>query len=495
MLALIPIILVLILSLKTKNIYFALVLGIISALFIFCGFDPLLTLEEFINVFAQNASDNMDILIYVSFLGMFIYLINSSGAAHYFASKVINKLKTKRQTTIVAMLLGIMCFLDDYFNCLTVNTVMKPIADRNGMSREKLAYIVDATASPICVLTPISSWAGLVGASLPAISAINGFGLYVKTIPFNFYPILTIVFITALAYFNFDFGRMKKLEDKAEQRNKTKYLNNTISQQVEINTRARTFDLISPIIVLTLVTSLMMVFTGGLFEGKSITEAFMNCEAVKSLASGTFITILYMAALYLPRKVMKPKEFLDGITNGFEFISTSILILLLAWVFSTVCGSDYLNFTGWVADLINSSQMSFALVPFILFIVCFLVTMATGVSWAAIALLIPLASILFNDTVSPLMILSTAAIISGGAAGDHIGPLSDTTILSATISEANYTEHVISQFQYGIIVVIISSLGYLISGISGLYWLGLIFGLVLTPLVLFIIKHMQIKRS
>lgn len=494
MLALIPIILVLVLSLKTKNIYFALILGIISALFIHCGFNPLDTINEFIKVFAQNASDNMNILVYVSLLGMFIYLINTSGAAHYFAFKVINKLKTKKQTMIVAMLIGILCFLDDYFNCLTVNTVMKPISDKNGMSREKLAYIVDATASPICVLTPISSWAGLVGASLPALSTINGFSLYVKTIPFNIYPILTIIFILSLAYLNFDFGLMKRLEDKAEARKLPNNLVSTTINNVQ-GFKAKTFDLISPIIVLTVTTSFMMLLTGGIFDGKSITEAFMNCEAVTSLASGTFITIVFMALIYIPRKIMTPSKFIDGITKGFEFISTSILILLLAWVFSTVCGSDYLNFTGFVGDFIKDSNMAFTLVPCILFIVCFLVTLATGVSWAAIGLLIPLSSILFNDTVSPLMILSTAAIISGGAAGDHIGPLSDTTILSATISEANYTNHVVSQFQYGIIVVIISFLCYLLSGISGLYYLGLIVGIIVTPLTLFIIKHIQLKRS
>lgn len=491
MLALIPIILVLILSLKTKNLYFALIVGIISALLIFTGFNPVNTMTEMINVFASNANENMDLLLFVAFLGIFVHLVNKSGVSHYFASKAILKLKTRRQTVLTAMALGILCFIDDYFNCLTVNTIMGPIFDKQGMSREKLAYVVDATAAPVCELIPISSWAGLVGACLPAMSNINGFGVYIKTIPINFYPILTLLFITSIALMNFDFGRMKKLEDKARMKQVT-----IISEDKEnYNPHARLKDLFLPIIFMSVTAVFMMLYTGGFFSGNTLTEAFVNCSAMTSCALASIVTVIFMGLLYIPRKVMSFRDFIDEALKGFEGISTAILILLLAWVFATVCGEEYLNFTGFAANIINSMNVPMVILPAVLFLATFIMTICVGVSWTAIALMIPLAVVLFNDTATPLMVLTTAAIISGGAAGDHIGPTSDTTTLSASIAKADLLEHIISQFQYGIIVVIISFLGYLIAGISGLYWLGLLFGIILVPLILFIIKHIQLRRS
>lgn len=493
MLALIPILLVLIICLRTKNIYFSLMIGILTGLLIHARFNILTTLNNLINVFAQNVSENMNMILFVAFLGIFVHLISISGVSQYFATRAIIKLKTKRQTVLVSMALGILCFIDDYFNCLTVNTVMKPIADKNGMSREKLAYIVDATAAPVCELVPISSWAGLVGASLPALSNLNGFSLYIKTIPINFYPILTLLFISLLAYLNFDFGRMKKLEDKAS---KKKVSESKIKNELKVtNPNARIKDLILPIVFMSVVTVFFMLWTGGFFTHYNISEAFMNCEAVNSCVAGSLIALGFMALLYLPRKVITFKQYLDGLTDGFEYISTAILILVLAWTFSTVCGSDYLNFTGYVVNLINSFNISCNLIPFILFIATFILTLCVGVSWTAIALMVPIATVLFNDTETPLLILTIAAVISGGAAGDHIGPISDTTILSARIAGADLLEHIISQFQYGIIVVIIAALGYLIAGVVGLYWLGLLFGTASVILVLCFIKKMQGVKS
>lgn len=489
MLALIPILITVLLSWRTKNIFFSLIIGIFSGALIYSHGHLFNAFIAFIDVFATNAMDNMNILIYVSFLGMFIYLVNKSRVAAILATKALKKVKTKKHATILTSLLGVVLFIDDYFNCLTVNTAMKPITDKHKISREKLAYLVDATASPMCVLTPISSWAGLVGASLPALSSLNGFELYISTIPFNLYPIMTILFIIILALLNFDFGRMKVLEERAQ-------LRTDISESLDISgVKAKISDLVIPIIILVLSTLSLMLYSGGLFSGNSLIEAFMNCDAVTSLAMGCAFTVVIMALLYIPRKIVTKAEFLDGVTEGFEFMSTALLMLLLAWSFSTICGSDYLNFTGFVSDLILNNDISFILLPFILFILCFGVTLATGVSWAAIGLMIPIVVTLFGDNMTPLMVLSTAAVISGGAAGDHIGPLSDTTILSAKISGADFMQHVVSQFQYGIIVFLICSIGYLVAGLTGHYLLG--FGLcaIMIPLTLIgIKKHITRKE-
>lgn len=486
MIALIPIILVLILAIRTKDIYFSLLIGIFTALFIFTGFNPFTTVTTFTKVLSDVTSGYIDILLYVALIGLFIYLIEASGAPHAFAEKLINKLKTKKQTIIVSTLLGILCFVDDYFSLLVVDSVMSPIADKNGMSREKLAYIADATAGPICLITPMSSWVGLIAASLPLTSQIDGYALYIKTIPFNLYAWLTLVFIFVLAFMKIDFGRMKKLEAKVGDKEMKKST---------IITKAKPKDLILPIIISVIATILCFLYSGGFFSGASLTQAFADCNSLASLNAGMIITLLSMAVLYIPRKILTPKKFVESITEGFKFISPALLILLLAWSFSMSCGMDYLNFTGWVADLITNSHLSFVFLPALLFISCFILTLSSGSSWTAMGLLIPLASLLFNDTVSPLMILSTAAILSGGAAGDHLGPLNDTTVLSATFAQANYPAHVVSQLHYGLIVVAISFIGFLIAGISGLYWTGILFGLVTIPLILFIIKHRQLRRS
>lgn len=488
MISLIPIGLVLILALKTKNIYFSLVFGIFTALFIYLGFNPFNTVVEFTKVVGDVSIGYIDILLYVSLIGIFIHLINSSGAPHAFANKIINKLHTKKQTVLVSTLLGLICFVDDYFSLLTVDSIMSPIADKTKVSREKLAYIADATAGPVCLITPMSSWAGLIVASLPATSKIDGYALYLKTIPYNVYAWLTLAFIVILTFLGIDFGRMKKLEKEHKLPKEVQDPDKVIS------TKAKPMDLIVPIIISVVTTILCFLYSGGFFSGASLTQAFADCNSLACLNAGMILTLLTMAILYIPRKVLSPRNFIDSITDGFQFISPALLILILAWSFSRSCGMDYLNFTGWVANLITNSHLSFTFLPPILFITCFILTLSSGSSWTAMGLLIPLASLLFNDTVSPLMVLSTAAILAGGAAGDHLGPLNDTTVLSATFAQADYPAHVVSQLQYGLIVVVITAISFLISGVTGILWLGGLIGLLLTALVLVSIKLIQKRR-
>lgn len=486
MIALIPIILVLILAIRTKDAYFPLLIGIFTALFIFVGFNPFATVTEFIKVLSYVTSGYIDVLLYTVLIGLFIYLIEASGAPQAFTERMINKLKTKKQTILIATLLGVICFVDDYFSLMTVESIMAPVADKTKMSREKLAYIADATAGPICLITPMSSWVGLIAASLPAASHIDGYALYLKTIPLNIYAWLTLLFILVLTFLGIDFGRMKKLEDNQDLK---------VKSRVIISTKAKPIDLLLPLIISVIATIGCFLYSGGFFSGASLTKAFTDCDSLASLNAGMIITLLSMAIMYIPRKILTPKKFIESITEGFKLISSTVLILLLVWSFSRLCGMDYLNFTGWVADLITNSHLSFTLLPALLFLSCFILTLSSGSSWTAIGLLIPLASILFNDTISSLMILSTAAILAGGAAGDHLGPLNDTTVMSSTFAQADYPSHVVSQLPYGLIVFIISFIGYLIAGISGLYWIGILFGLVTIPLILFIIKHRQLRRS
>lgn len=326
----------------------------------------------------------MGVLIFIILLGMIVYLMNLSGETHKYAEWTSKKLKTRKQTLLATAFLGIIIFLDDYFNYLTVGTIMKPIADKNRVSREKLAYIIDCTAAPICMIAPISSWAAAVSTSLPNSSIIDGFQLFLKTIFCNYYSLFTILFVFLTIIWGVDYGKMKKYEEKAI--NSKKKINDEI---IDDKSKGKTIDLIIPVLSLIIFSVICMLYTGKFFNGEiSIGEAFANCDAITALAMGALYTIVVVAILYLPRKIVTPKQYLDGLVEGFKNMVPATLILVLAWSLGGICGEEYLNAGGFIAGVVSKYHISLNIIPFAFFVISLALAFATGTSWGTFAILL-----------------------------------------------------------------------------------------------------------
>lgn len=426
--ALIPPILAIIISLITKEVNLSLVIGIIVGCGVYCRFNPFTIVTTMFDIMSSKVYGNMGVLFFIVLLGMIVHLMNMSGATHEYAKWASKKLKTRKQSMLATMALGIIIFVDDYFNCLTVGTVMRPITDKNKVSREKLAYIIDSTAAPICIIAPISSWAAAVSSSLPDGSTIDGFQLFMKTIFCNYYSWFSLGMILLTVLFSADFGKMREFEKKAVNGE----LNIEANEETNTERRGKVLDLILPVVFLIAFSILSMLYTGGLFEGASIGDAFANCDAILGLAMGAAYSVIFVALLYLPRKIVTPKEFLDGLVQGFINMLPATLILTFAWTLSGICGTDYLNAGGFVASVVEKYSISLNLMPAIFFVVALLLAFSTGTSWGTFAILLPITVSVFGNQLLPLTAITTAAVLGGSVCGDHISPISDTTILSST---------------------------------------------------------------
>ena len=475
--SLIPPILAIIVSLITKEVNLSLLVGIIVGAGLYCSFNPFTTVTTTFDIMASKVEGNMGVLIFIILLGMIVYLMNLSGATHEYAKWASKKLKTKKQSLVATTLLGIIIFIDDYFNCLTVGTVMRPITDRNKVSREKLAYIIDSTAAPVCMVAPISSWAAAVSSSLPDGSKIDGFQLFLKTIPYNFYTWFSLAMIFFTTFLATDFGKMRKFE-KACESGDYKY-EEMEETKTESNDTGKVIDLILPIVFLIGTSIVSMLYTGGLFKGGiSVASAFANCDAITGLAMGAAYTVLFLAILYLPRKIVTPKQYLDGLVKGFINMVPSTLILTFAWTLSGVCGADYLNAGGFVAHVVETYRMNLHFMPAVFFVVALLLAFSTGTSWGTFAIMLPITTAVFGDQMTALTVITTAAVLGGSVCGDHVSPISDTTILSSTGAQCNHLNHVSSQLQYGAVAAFTTLICYLITGWINSALIGLLIGLI-----------------
>ena len=484
--ALIPPVLAIIISLITKEVNLSLVIGIIVGCGLYCNFNPFTTVTTMFEIMSTKVYGNMGVLFFIILLGMIVHLMNMSGATREYAKWASKKLKTRKQSMLATMALGIIIFVDDYFNCLTVGTVMRPITDKNRISREKLAYIIDSTAAPVCIIAPISSWAAAVSSSLPDGSSIDGFQLFMKTIFCNYYSWLSLGMILLTILFNADFGKMREFEKKAIEGE----LNLSAEENSDTKRNGKVVDLILPVVFLIAFSIISMLYTGGLFEGNiSIGDAFANCDAILGLAMGAAYSVIFVALLYLPRKIVTPKEFLDGLVQGFINMVPATLILTFAWTLSGICGTDYLNAGGFVASVVEKYSIPLNMMPAIFFVVALLLAFSTGTSWGTFAILLPITVSVFGDQMLPLTAITTAAVLGGSVCGDHISPISDTTILSSTGAGCSHINHVATQMQYGIVVAIISVISYVISGWTEMAALGFGAGVVL--LVGFIVMVKQ----
>lgn len=472
--ALVPPLIAIIISLITKEVNLSLFVGIAVGSLIFTGGNVFSSATTAFEIMGSKVQGNMGVLIFIIILGMIVHLMNMSGATYQYAQWASKRLKSKKQSLLATMALGIIIFVDDYFNCLTVGTVMRPITDKNRISREKLAYIIDSTAAPVCIIAPISSWAAAVSSSLPDGSSIDGFTLFIKTIVCNYYSWFSLAFILITTLLAVDFGKMKQFELAVQ---KEPIADAVFTENKEY--RGKVIDLILPVVGIIAFSIVSMLYTGGYFEGGiSIGEAFANCDAIMGLAMGALYTVLFLALLYLPRKIVTPKEFLDGLVEGFKNMVPATLILVLAWTLSGICGGDYLNAGGFVANIVESYHISMTFMPAIFFVVAVLLAFSTGTSWGTFAILLPITVSVFSDQMTTMMVMTTAAVLGGSVCGDHLSPISDTTILSSTGAGCDHINHVESQIQYGGVVAIVTFSSYLLAGVLRYQLVGMMVGLV-----------------
>ena len=468
--ALIPPLVAIVLALITKEVYSSLFIGIVIGGVLYAGgsFEKTLThvLSDGI-VGSLSDSYNVGILVFLVVLGTIVALMNKAGGSAAFGEWASKHIKTRVGAQLATIALGCLIFVDDYFNCLTVGSVMRPVTDRHNVSRAKLAYLIDATAAPVCIIAPISSWAAAVGSSLPAGCNIDGFTLFLRAIPFNYYALLTLVFLAFLIITNIDYSKMKQYELNA-------HLEEIVEdeEEVPIVGHGKVKDLILPILFLIASCIGFMLYTGGFFKGVPLAEAFANCSSARSLVLGSFLTLIFTFILYIPRKVLEFVDFCGSFAQGFKAMTSAIMILCLAWTLSGVCGAEYLNIQGFVKAAVGGSTMAIAVMPVIFFLISLGLAFATGTSWGTFGILIPISVTILSANYM-MMSVCVGAILAGAVCGDHISPISDTTILSSAGAQCRHIDHVATQMPYALTVALCASVGYILSGITGNGYIGL----------------------
>ena len=491
--ALLPPLAAILLALITKEVYISLLVGVLTGGLLYTGFNPIRAVMVCMDIMTQTFGGNMYLILFLVLLGMIVYLINISGASRSYGVWAARKMKTEKSAMLASVLLGALIFIDDYFNCLAVGTIMRPVTDKFKISRVKLAFLIDATAAPICIIAPISSWAAAVGSSLPADSGIDGFALFMRTIPYNLYALLMLGFLLIQIVTGIEFGAMKDYLEK----NPGIGDEQSTPQEGNLNeNKGRVMDLVLPILVLVASCTFFILYTGGIMEGKGILQSFMDCDSAKGLALGGFFSLVFIGLLYLPRKIISFKEFCESFTEGTKSMIGPILILAFAWTLSGICGSEYLNIGGYVSGIVGGSSWLGVLIPAILFLVASGLSFSSGTSWGTFGILIPIAVAIVGSGDIQQLSFVISAILAGSIFGDHISPISDTTILSSAGAQCNHIDHVATQMPYAAIVALGSFIGYLIAGITGYYWSGIfIAAACIGVIVIFILKLEKSKAK
>ena len=464
-----------VLALLTKEIYMSLLIGIFTGAMLYTGFSVFDSVITMFDVMAANVGDNANLLIFLIILGIQVAVIARSGATRAYSDWAVHAIHTERGALLVTPILGIIIFIDDYFNCLTVGTVMRPVTDRFKIARAKLAYVIDATAAPVCIVAPVSSWAAAVASSLPQDSDIDGFALFIQTIPYNIYAWLTLAFLFFIIISGRDFGPMAKSVRKNREHFTVPedYEDAEYAALVGKDGKGRMFDLILPILVLISGCVYGMLYTGGIQEGKTIAEAFADCDSSKGMVFGSFLALVFTAFLYLPRRVVSFKAFCNSFSTGFKLMTPAIFILCLTWAFCGICSEDYLDLGGVVGRLVDVDASLAALLPAIFFLTAIGLCFTIGNSWGTFGILIPVAVTLLGTSDMFLVTLTVAAILSGSVVGDHASPIADTTILSSTGAQCDHIEHVNTQLPYVAVSAVCSLIGYVAGGLAGNGWIGL----------------------
>lgn len=476
--ALLPPVIAIALALITKEVYSSLFTGIVVGALLYGNFNLELTLNTFLfqseggMVSKLSDSWNVGILIFLVILGILVALMNKVGGSAAFGLWAAKNIKSRIGAQLSTILLGVLIFVDDYFNCLTVGSVMRPLTDRHNISRAKLAYLIDATAAPVCIIAPVSSWAAAVTSSVPPDSGINGFSMFLKTIPYNFYALATLLMMVLIAITNCDFGIMKVHEDNAVKGDLFTTDDRPYGDDLNTNDNGLggVIDLICPVVILIFCCIMGMVYTGGFFSGESFVNAFANSDASKGLVIGSIVSLLAVFVWYMTRGVMEFHEFTDCIPEGFKQMVAPILILTMAWTLSGMTGLLGAKF--YVHDVVAGSAGALKMfLPVIIFLVGFFLAFSTGTSWGTFAILIPIVCNVFSDASTyEMLTISIAACLSGAVAGDHCSPISDTTIMASAGAHCNHVNHVSTQLPYALTAAAVAAAGFLVAGVMGYMW-------------------------
>ena len=484
--SILPPIITIVLALATKEVYMSLLIGIFSGALLYTNFNVIEAVMTMFDVLADKVGSNVNILVFLVILGIIVAAITRSGATRAYGEWAAENIKGRRSAMLLTAVLGIVIFIDDYFNCLTVGTVMRPITDKFKISRAKLAYIIDATAAPICILAPVSSWAAAVGSSLPENSEIDGFSLFLQTIPFNLYALLTMVFMVFIIASQRDVFSMAAYVKKNQEHFIVPKEYRDSEEEAPLG-NGRIIDLILPLLVLIAACVYGMLYTGGINEGKTIADAFAECDSSKGLVFGSFTAFVFTALLYLPRRVISFKSFCETFVQGFKAMTPANLILCFAWTLSGICSDKYLNLGGYVGMLVSANTDVVMFLPVIFFVVAIILAFATGTSWGTFGILIPIAVAVIGPNDANMLAITVAAILSGAVGGDHASPISDTTILASAGAQCSHLDHVSTQIPYVLIVASASFVGYMVDGYTMNGWYGLAAAAAILAVVMAII--------
>ena len=497
--ALLPALIAIGLALITKEVYSSLVIGIVVGGILYAGGSPRGVLEHVIgDGFIGSLADsyNMGIIFFLVLLGALVAMMNKAGGSAAFGRWATKHIKSRVGAQLATIALGVLIFIDDYFNCLTVGSVMRPVTDGHKISRAKLAYLIDATAAPVCIIAPISSWAAAVAGFARGAGADSGMSLFIKAIPFNFYALLTIVMMIFLAISGFDYGPMKKHEINAKE-NGDLFTSGTIQavEEMKVNEKGKVIDLVLPVLVLIVSCVIGMVYSGGIFDGEGVgfIEAFSNSDASIGLAFGAFVALIITVIYFIGRRVLKFKDIMESFPEGFKAMVSAILILTCAWTLKSM--TDSLGAKIFISQLIEGSAGSLAkLLPAIIFVIAVGLSFATGTSWGTFGILIPIVLSVFHAG-DPITIVAISACMAGAVCGDHCSPISDTTIMSSAGAQCDHINHVSTQLPYALTVAGVSAVAYVIAGFVPNAAISLPVGIVLMIGTLFVLKIVLGKKK
>ena len=496
-LSLVPPVIAIALALITKEVYSSLFIGILAGSLIYSNLNIWGMLTNTCDVMIGKLSDswNVGILIFLVLLGMMVSLINKAGGSAAYGRWASKHIKTRTGAILSTALLGTLIFIDDYFNCLTVGSVMRPVTDKHGISRSKLAYLIDATAAPVCIIAPISSWAAAVSSVAPE---GQGLTLFIQSIPYNLYALLCLACVVLMAMMKVDFGKMREHELNAMNGDLFTTAGRPYEEAVmDTDKKGKVIDLVLPVLSLIASCVMTMVYTGGFFDAGSdsymnFIDAFANSDASVGLVLGAIIAIAFTMLLYFCRKVISFKDFADSFSEGFKAMSSAILVLTFAWTLSGV--TSQLGATVFVAEFVRNSASHLAnFLPAIVFMIAVFLAFATGTSWGTFGVLLPIVCAVFPS--GELMIISVSACLAGAVCGDHCSPISDTTIMASAGAQCDHINHVSTQLPYAFLVAGVSFVGYILAGFLQNAWIVLAASLALLVVVLLVIRSVQAKKA
>ena len=491
--ALLPPLVAIVLALITKEVYSSLFVGIVVGALIYTGFKFEGTVTQIFEggiIKVLSDSYNVGILIFLVILGSVVCMMNKAGGSAAFGRWASKKIHTRVGAELAAIILGILIFIDDYFNCLTVGSVMRPVTDRHHVSRAKFAYLIDATAAPVCIIAPISSWAAAVSGF---VEGQDGLAIFVRTIPYNFYAILTIVMMVGMVLMKTEFGAMRTHEINALNgdlytTSARPYENATDDETP--NPRGKVIDLVIPIVMLVICCVISMIYTGGFFSGTDFVTAFSQSDASTGLAMGSAFGLVFAIIFYMIRRVVNFRDCMGCIPEGFKAMVPAIMILTFAWTLKAM--TDSLGAAVFVEEAMRSVAGGIEVIlPAIIFLVGCGLAFATGTSWGTFGILIPIVVAVFEKSSPEMMIISMSACMAGAVCGDHCSPISDTTIMASAGAQCDHVTHVSTQLPYAILAAAVSFVTYIVAGFVKTAWIALPVGIVLMLIVLFVIKMMN----